>query len=393
MAKSKWMKELSKMDNVLTRAGDPYANPIRGHSPSFNFTFGNSQGLPLGYTVALYGPEKCGKSVVVNDMIGQLHQSDPTAEVIKFDTEMRDEVQMTEADLRVFGVDPDRYLTYQVNSPDLVFDVIAKEVAAKCQEGMPLKLLVIDSINNIQGRRGMVQTTIMTQQIGDLALTLQEGFKSLLQVQRKYKFSVALIAQARDEMDPDQKMKGKKFKMAASRAVRHYAEYFMCVERFDNKGDKEGSKLNGRADLLGQSLQDDTKGDMFDNAEKIGHKIKVTMIDSSLGPKGRVGLFTLGYKNGKLSGFINTHEEVFLLGVGRNVITKPNQLSYAYKDRKWVGKDKLIKDLASDKALYEAILEDIRISDLNCDYSKESTAVPDNFEEMTREEIEAEANR
>jgi hypothetical protein len=66
---------------------------------------------------------------------------------------MREKGQTTKAQRSIWNIDDDRYLAYDVNSPELIFDRIEKDIAAMCQEGAPIKLIVIDSINAILGRR------------------------------------------------------------------------------------------------------------------------------------------------------------------------------------------------------------------------------------------------
>jgi RecA/RadA recombinase len=351
MAKN-FMAALQKLEGAVTGKIDPHSYVIRTPSPSVNFIFGNGHGLPRGFTQVLFGPPKGGKTVISNAAIGQLHQDDPEAYAVKFDTELRELGQMSDEQAELWKIDRNRYLAYSVNSPDLIFDRIEKEIAGLCQDGMPLRLIVIDSITGIQGRRAMNADTIMTQQIGDLALTLQDGFKRILPIQRKYGISVILTAHVRAEMDMQEQMRGNKFKMAAAFGVQHYAEYFTFVEPLKTK--------DGRADALGNKFEDDNVTDMNDNAEKTGHKIRVTMKDSSMGPKGRAGIMTLDYRRG----IINTHEEVFTLGVNRGVLEKVNNVTYAFGDKKWTGgRPAMLEAIRADKDLYDAILKELRVRD------------------------------
>lgn len=358
MAKD-WLKALQKLEGAVVKEYNPFAHVIRTPSPSVNFTFGKSHGLPLGYTLVLYGPPKGGKSVLCNAMIGQFHQDDPEGFAVKFNTELRERGQLSDDDAKMWGIDKKRYVAYDVNHPELVFDRIETDIAAMCQEGAPIKLVIIDSLTNIQGRRSLNADGIMTQQIGDLALTLQEGLKRILPVQRKYNFALVLTAHVRAEMDFAEQQRGNKVKMAISFGVQHLAEYFMFVEPNKSQG--------GRQTLLGAKLENTEAGDVRDNggkkgdAERLGHKIRVQMKDSSLGPKGRVGEFTLHY--GK--GIINTEEEVFLLGKNRKVIEQVNNLTYAFGDRKWSGgKPAILQALREDGDLRGAILEELKRRDL-----------------------------
>lgn len=351
MAKD-WMKALGKLEGVVDKEYDPFAHVIRTPSPSVNFTFGNTHGLPLGYTLILFGPPEGGKSVLSNAMIGQFHKDDLDGIALKYNTEFRESVQLTPAQMEVFGIDPARYQPYEVNTPDGIFDKIETDIAALCQEGAPIKLVVVDSINNIQGRRSMNADSIMTQQIGDLALTLQEGLKRILPIQRKYHIALVLTAHVRAEMDTLEVMRGNKTKMAASFGVKHYGEYFMSIEQNRNKA--------GGQTLLGEKLEDNDKKDLMDKAEKTGHRIRVRMVKSSVGPRMRTGEFTLDYHRG----IINTHEEAFLLGVNRGVIGHPNQVSYQFGDKVWRGKEAMLQAMLDEPELQNAILTEIKKQDM-----------------------------
>jgi len=346
------MASLLKLEGAVVERKNIHATVVGTKSPSLNFCFGNGWGLPLGYSVVLYGPPKGGKSVIANAMIAQLHADYPDAVAIKFDTEMRENGQMDENTAKLWGIDLDRYVCYSVNSPDLIFDRISKDLVALIQKGLNIKLVIIDSLTGILGRRAMNQDTIMTQQIGDLALTLQEGLKQILPVQRKYGIAVVLTAQVRAEMDSLEQRRGNKFKMAASFGVQHHSEFFLFVEMNRNKDAKE--------DLSGHKFLDDNLKDMDDNAERTGHKIRVCMKDSSVGPKGRVGEFTFDYNKG----IINTYEEVFVLGAKRGVIERPNQLTYAFGDKKWAGRDACLQAVRDDADFRNAVLAELRRRDV-----------------------------
>jgi hypothetical protein len=357
------MKSLLELDGAITKTFDPHSQVISSPSPSVNFIFGKGQGLPMGFSGLLYGPPKGGKSALANAMIGQLHQDYPDGVVVKFDTEFRDCGQLTPQMMALWGIDKDRYVVYQVNSPDMIYDRIRNEIAAACEAGLPIKMVIIDSINGVMGRRTMNADSVMTQQIGDDAKTNQDGLKMILPIQRKYGFALVVIAQQRAEMDMAEQMRGNKVKPGVAFGVQHHCEYFIYVEPNKTKA--------GKTDLAGNTFEDNSvsrfaTGDDGKKAEgeRTGHKIRVVMKDSSLGPKGRVGEFALDY--GK--GIINTHEEVFLLGVNRGIIEHPNNLTYAFGDKKWTGKPSMLEALRESKELQAEILKKLRIMDLEGGY-------------------------
>ena len=346
------MSQLLKLEGAVTERRNIHSTVIGTKSPSFNFIFGNGQGLPFGYSLVLYGPPKGGKTIIANAMIAQLHADYPDAVAIKFDTEMREEGQMSEVIAKQWGIDLERYICYSVNSPALVFDRISTEVADLCQKGLNIRLIIIDSITGIMGRRAMNADTILTQQIGDNALTLQEGLKQILPVQRKYGIALVLTAQVRAELDPLEQKRGNKTRMAAAFGIQHFAEYFCSVEANRNK--------DSRSDLLGNELVDATLKDLDNREERTGHHIRFCMKDSSMGPKGRCGELTFDYHKG----IINTFEEVFLLGANRGIIERPNQVTYEFGGHKWSGKATTIQAIRDDSDLRRAIIDELRKRDI-----------------------------
>lgn len=323
-ATNKWAKKLSKLKGVITdRAMDIHANVIRTGSPSIDFCFGNSWGLPLGFTLALFGPPKGGKSLIAYAMTANVHKTWPDGQVVKFDTEYRDIGQLTQLKARQYGIDLGRYTAIQINTADGVFDQIENELAAMCEDGFPLKLVIIDSINGIMGNRMQNAESVTNVQIGDQAQTLQNGFKRILAVQRKYGFAMLLTAQVRAEMDQAEIRRGNTMKMGASYGVQHYAEYFAMVERLKT--------VAGRTDLFDKTFEDKGKTDITGKADATAHRIRFTMKDSSLGPAGRKGIMTFSYEHG----LINQAQELFELGDVRGILEpNGNNTFFSFNEKK-----------------------------------------------------------
>ena len=351
MAKN-WMTQLDKMAGAVSGEYDPYASVIRTPSPSVNFAFGKGDGFPRGFTTVLYGPPKGGKTLLTNATIGQLHKDDPEAIVLKFDTEMRETGQMTKDDAAIWGIDRARYKCFSTNIPNEIFDAISNNVEAMCQEGAPIALIVIDSLTGIRGRRSLNSDTIDTMQIGDSALTIQEGLKQILATQRKHKIGLILTAHVRAEMDQLEQKRGNKVRMAASFGVQHHAEYFLYIEHNRNKDSRE--------DLLGHKFESANGAGISDDKSEItGHKVRAVMKANSMGPAGRVAEFTIDYRKG----IINVHEEIFLLGVNRGVITRPNLQTYRFADKDYRGKEAMLTALKDNTDLAQEVLKELRKAD------------------------------
>ncbi len=370
----KIMEKLMGLSGAVIGYKNIHDYVIRTPSPSLNFTFGNAHGLPAGHSITIFGPPKGGKSLIANMMVGQLHKDDPDAWAIKFNTEFREGGQLTEEQAKLWGIDRERYIAYETNRPDEIFDRIEKDFAALADAGMKLKLVIIDSVTQIQGRRGMNADTIMTQQIGDNALTIQEGLKRILPVQRKLGFALVLTAHVRAQMDIAEQMRGNKVRAAISFGTQHHCEYSLFVEPNRSK--------EGREDLLGHKFVNESVEDLSGKGEKQGHKIRVKMVDSSIGPKERTGEFTLDY----YKGVVSTHEEVFRLGVGWNIIEKPNNLTYRFDGKDWRGKPAMLEALKNDPAMCEKVLTELRRRDIAHEIGDAFTGATDKEESSEESE-------
>lgn len=348
----RFMEKLLALEGAVVGQKNVHSDVIRSPSPSLNFVFGNGHGLPAGFSMVLYGPPKGGKSLIANAMIGQLHKDDPDAWAIKFNTEYRETGQLTPEQALIWGIDTERYVSYETNIPNQIFDRIEHEILALHQEGMKLKLVIIDSLTGIQGRRTLNADTIDTMQIGDKALTIQEGLSRILPVQRKIGFGLVLTAHIRAQMDQDEIRRHNKYRAAVSFATQHHAEYSMWVE--------PNRSAEGRQDLLGKGFVSEVVEDLSGKGEKMAHKIRVKMMDSSMGPKERSGEFTLDYHRG----IVNIHEEVFRLGVGMDIIRKPNNLTYSFGGKDWRGKPAMLEALRTDPKLCEDIVSELRRRDM-----------------------------
>ena len=349
-----WFATLTKYDDAVTDWTDPHKNVVRTGSPSVDFTFGKGHGLPRGYSVILGGPPKGGKSLISNMFAGQIHQSDPTAYVIKVDAEMRAKVQATPAELQKdFGIDPKRFIVWQTNNPVDIFDRISNDLPAMCQDGLNVAAIIIDSANSIQGMSANEAVTLEKQFVADEARTLGRGFKRILVPIREHNIALVVVCQVRVEMDALEQKRGNKIRMALPFALQHFGEYFMYVEPNRN--------VEGRVSLDGKEFRDTEAKDMDKNTkgEKTAHKIKVTMKDSSCGPKGRVGEFTLGHR----AGLVNAWEEVFTLGVNRGIIERPSASQYKFGDFEWRGKEKVWDELKKNQQLCDDIVAELYLQD------------------------------
>ena len=341
----KALNRLKNLEGAVKERTNIWApqNIIQSSSPGVNWLFGKGYGFPRGYSMLLWGKPKAGKSFLSFDFAGQFMKTNPNGIVMKFDTERRDEGQLDEQTAANFGIDLERWICYQGNRPDGVFDRIKSEVPAAIQEGLDVGLIIVDSITGIMGRRECEQTTVMQHQIGDHAVTLQVGLKSILDIQRNNRIGLILTAHASAELDI-WKAKKNPTKASAAFGTQHHTEFWVNVERNETK--------TGNQNELEEKFLDESKKGFDDQGESTGHRIRVWMQDSSLGPKNRVAEFTLDYKRG----IVNQHEELYKLGIRWGIIQRPTNRTYQIGENKFDGKPACLEAIAKSPELQKQIM-------------------------------------
>jgi RecA/RadA recombinase len=348
------MKILTKHDgnikNNLYRNSSVY---YRSSSPGINYLFGKQGGMKGGNSMILYGPPKSGKSLISMDMIGQLHQNDPEAEAIKFDTEFRDE--SLEHWNKAFGIDDGRLAYVNTNKPEEIFDYIANDVVAGIQKemekrktddptvGNPMKLIVIDSLAGIDYPKEANAEKTTDMQIGDAAAYLPKGFKRILPILKKYKISLIACQHIRDNMNT-QTSKWKKYNVPGGRGIKHFIEYWMLVEKIEGKKAKifDSSKLDGSGDPI-----------------KLGHSVRVTMEENSSGPQERSVDVDISYTEG----MINAHEEVATIATNMGIIERPSAAYYVFEGKKWNGFENFVQAVKDDPQMQVNLIQKIKEND------------------------------
>lgn len=336
MSTNKWMKQLSSLDGAVSAGSD--IQVIKTPSPSLNWIFGKNQGIVAGSSVLLFGEAKSGKSLVSYLCAGHMHQTDPDAIVLRFDTEMRSTFQMSGN----WGIDYDRFQSIDSNDPVEVFDQITGPIASMIQDGMPLKMIIIDSMTNLSGLREKDADSIANTQMGDRAGAVTKGLKRILPIIRRNK--IVFIGTAHMRANFDAGMYGPKIKASLSHSEKHWYENYIEVKRDNAK--------EGKADLLGNALENSEIKDFRGNKEITGHKIYVKMTENSLGVAGRSGEFTIDYEKG----LINVHEEIFQLAINNNLVERPNNRTYIVNDVKYTSKEEFLTAIRDSEELQKYLL-------------------------------------
>lgn len=343
---NKWLSDLRKMDSAVDFKYDCFApeNCLYSPSPYLNWITANkSHGFPRAASILFFSEPKSGKSFLCLSMIAELHKRDPEAIAVYVSTELRGQLQAREFP----GIDPDRVLVIDSNDPVEIFDdLLDANLKPKVQDGMPLKMIVLDSITGILGIKRKNADTIEQHLIGDQALTIGNALANLVPWCKRNKVMLVGTAQMRANIDAGPY--GEKTKMSASFAVKHAFEMFISVKRAGSAEDKQ--------DIEGKTFEEEEMKDARGNKLLNAHKVFTKMEANSVGPAGRAGVFTLSYDQG----IINQHEEVFWLGKNTGVISTPNNRTYTFGGQSFNGKKECALAIRDDAKLSAAILEEVR---------------------------------
>lgn len=342
---SKWLKQLRKSDAYVQHEYDAFApeNCIYSPSPYFNWIMANkSHGIPKGSGVLLYSEPKAGKSLFAQAIAAQLHRNDPEAEVMYFSTEFKGKYQKGFFE----GIDPERMHMYDTNDPRDIFDYLVDTIEPMVQDGMPLKLVIIDSLTAIGGIKAEGRS-VGDHLIGDKALTITRGLDRVIPFFKKNGITYVTVAQIRMNIGA---VYGPDTKAAVPKACEHNHEYFISVKRAGGADDKK--------DIAGNSFEGEVK-DARGNKAVTGHKIYLKMEQNSVGTAGRAAKVTVDYKRG----FINQEEEIFELGVNTGIIERPNNVTYVYEGQTYRGKKAMAEAIREDQALGLRILDQVKVMD------------------------------
>lgn len=345
---NKWTKQLQAYDDAVNYEYDSFApeNCLYTPSPYFNWIFANkANGVPKNASILFFSEPKAGKSLSIYAMIKEMQARDPEGISIYFNTEMRGQLQHE----AIPGIDQERSIIYDTNQATEIFDRLEGDIKAMVQDGMPLRMISIDSLNGIMGTKRDAAESVSNHLMGDQALTLKNGLSKLIPFCKRNK--ILLIGTAQMAANLEAGSYGPKEKMNASWYVKHGFEYYVSLKRAGAAEDKQ--------DIEGKTFEDEDTKDARGNKLLNGHKVFVKCEQSSIGQAGRAGVFTLSYDNG----VINQNEEIFWLGKNLGIITTPNNRTYTFNEKSYNGKKETALAIKNDPKLAAAILEEVRKRD------------------------------
>jgi RecA/RadA recombinase len=339
MAGNKFLSQLhkdAKKIQLISDVPDWYAQT---KSPALNYLFGKSFGLKAGYTAMIYGPPKSGKSLLSYAFAGHLHQTDPEAIVLHFDTEFRDNTHWYKA----FGIDEERFVSRQTNDPTEIFDYIANDVKAMLQDGAKIKMIIIDSLAAIMYPKEGNKDSTTDHVMGDAGAYLPGAVKKILPIIRQFKIATLLCQHIRANFDPNM-AKYKPYTVPGGHGLKHSVEFWLLVEKINNKDSRvfDGDKKDGAG-----------------NPIQIGHKLRVKMEESSMSPQNRAVEVDLSYTDG----IINTADQVASLAVSMGIVEQAGAW-VMHNGKKWQGVANFALALKEDLDLEKTLIDKIKENDI-----------------------------
>lgn len=344
---NKWLKDLRKDDNVVDFSYDAYAeeNCYPVASPYLGWVLANkSNMIPKKGTILMFSQPKAGKSLLSAAIISSILKADedPEAVALYINSELRGSLQKSMIDPAIL----DNVLMKDTNDPLEIFDYIEDVIKPQVQDGMPLRVIVIDSLSNILGVKRKDAESVGQHLMGDSAITIQLGLQKLIPFCRKN--NILLIATAQMRANFDGGPYGPKFKMQSSLGVKHSFDYFLSLARAGAAEDK--------VSILGEAYEDAEIKDARGNKVLNGHKVYIKLEESSVGPSGRSGVITISYDEG----IVDKWEEIFWLAKNTGVLKTENNRTYFFKEHKFNGKKEAALAIRDNPKLAEEILAEVR---------------------------------
>ena len=300
-------------------------------------------GLPKGRIVQYAGKESCGKTMMSLICVAEWQKLNPENWVVFIDAEF----SYDESWARMLGVDTERLFLIKENNSIKIFDQLVgvpnKELGKpKTKLGIldlekenpsGLGIIVLDSIAALQTPIAMTKEVGSTM-MAPLGRFLPDALPRITPLLSQTGVIFIVINQVRVDIG---KLWGDPESTPGGKALKHYCSTMVHFAR----GESSKSFIYNSAD------------------EPIGHFIKARIDKNRTAPPRRVCEFTVNYTQG----VVDKHIEIAKLAVKYGVITRPNNRTYIYGDKKWSGEDNFYQEILNEDL--EKMLEEIKIAKLN----------------------------
>lgn len=268
-------------------------------------------GIPKGRITEISGAEGSGKTLISLSAISECQKSGGQAVFIDAEHALSKEW------CKALGVDFDNLIICQPESGEEALNILEKFIDTNSVD-----VIVLDSVAALVTKRE-IEGEMGDQHMAELARLMSTGLKKLTPKVSKTNIACIFINQLRMNIggygNPEITPGGKALK------------YF--------------SSLRLKVGKVSASDKKDPSG------QKIGHRLKVTIVKNKVAAPFKEAEFDLYYLKG-----IDKKSEVATLATQKGIVARPNNRRYEYGKFVWNSKAEYEEALASDKELMEEIM-------------------------------------
>ena len=309
----KFLKELSKTQGVtVAQFGDLNAEKLEV-IPTGSFSLDTALGVggwPRGRIIELFGAESSGKTLLALLAMAEAQKLGLTPAMVDV------EQSFDPSWAAKHGVDVNKLIITQPDYGEQALAIVEDLVKQS------IGLVVVDSIAALVPQAEL-ESDMEQQSMGLQARMMGKALRRLVGSANKHKTTVIFINQLRQKIggygNPEITPGGMAMKFYSSVRVRMSKESGSDV------------KVDGR---------------------QVGHTVKVVVQKNKVAAPYGEATFDLNYFTG-----INREAEILQVAVAKNIIERPNNVTYKFGDQSWRGRDATIKALTDDKKLHDKLVK------------------------------------
>jgi recombination protein RecA len=222
----------------------------------------------------------------------------------------------------------------QSNSAKDIFDHFSNKLMPMVQDGLPLRMWMIDSVKAIRGPKEEKLESVEDHVMGDLSILLGKATKSVVGDIRQQSIATILIQQVNEEMDPAMAKYQSKWKIPNGQALKHFVDIQVLLERVNAKDSKI---FNEESEV------------------QLGHTVRANTRKNRVGAPFRTAEFQLQYG----VGVVNQHVEVAGLAIKLGIVERPSNIMYGFGGASWRGRPAFEAAIKASPELQAALMTKI----------------------------------
>ena len=377
------MSKHSSIDKIFSKfckAGKVVIASTLAKTPPSFFSTGSASldwaiggGIPNGKMTVFWGSQGAGKSWISLKTTAKALKENPDKYAIWVDTEFSFDPHRASS----LGVDLDRLVVIQGNTPDMVIPPISMTEEDVLQD-KNLCLIVVDSIMGMSSINEVNQMSdgnvgSAANSYGGIAKTINVLLPILARWSHLLSISTILINHVRSNMDV-MTAKYDPYVMGGGEKLKHLMR--VCCFLSKVKSSKEG------VGVVDESIESMNGARVME-----GYLIRAKVNKTCYAVEGRVAEFTVNFVIGEVQ---KKEEELVNLATALKIIQVDGQ-THTYKDLKKGRKSGFIDHLIENPSVYDQIMEDVKATNNRKLFKASSESVTDDRITDDQEELKSAA--